>query len=296
MAEPPRHGGLDREDPLVSGTGQCTAWRVYHRPVPGDFARALADAFPRREGLSWLLPRWEPGDDWAPIERWVIWEVHPWALVPPGDYTLVQPALEGPNPRGTGHYCASGWCECPLKRNRWTGGASEGTDYFRQWQVAQELKAAGTPGFPRVIWIVQGQQGGHPPEMGTIEKQLAAAAGLPTAYPAAGDWPYAELDARVVRGLVQRDRLRDAQGLVARRYQTTSERRAEEVTQAQQAAEQLFDFLLERTSESAEQAAWWMRRHEGHLVQGRHGEPLQLIDRDTLKQQFVDDLAVVAAP
>lgn len=290
MAEPPRHGRLDREDPLVS----VSQSRVHTRPVPAAFAARLAEVFPRREGLSWLLARWEPGDDWDPVERWVIWEVHPWALVPAVDQVAVRGALEGPSPRSAGHYCAAGWCHCDLKKNRWTGGPHEGTDYFRQWEVHRELAQAGTPGFPRIIWIVQGDAGGHPPVMGTVEKQLAAAAQLPTAYPEAGALPYADLDERVIRGLLARDRMRDAEGRLLSRYKTAAELHRDDVEQAQRAADVMFDFIMERTAASAEAAAWEMRRQVGHLVHGRHGDPLVLTDRDAFKQQFIDDMAVVA--
>lgn len=268
--------------------------RVYTRPVPFAFAARLAEVFPRREGLSWLLARWEPGDDWAPIERWVIWEVHPWALVPAVDQVAVRGALEGPSPRSAGHYCAAGWCHCDLKKNRWTGGPHEGTDYFRQWEVHRELAQAGTPGFPRIIWIVQGDAGGHPPVMGTIERQLAAAAELPTEYPEAGALPCADLDERVIEGLLQRDRLRTAEGRLLARYRTPGELQAAEADAAQDAANRMFDFIMARTAASAEQAAWELKREVGHLVHGQHGEKLALTDGDAFRQAFIDDLAVIA--
>ena len=276
----------------MSTTRQPVGTREYARPVPLDFALRLAETFPRTDGLPWLMARWEPGDDWAPIERWVVWEVHPWHLVPPEDQALVREALEGPNPRATGHYCAAGWCECPIKRNRFTGGASESTDYFRQWQVAQELRAAGTPGYPRIVWIVQGERGGHPPMMDSIEKQLAAAAELPTDYPVAGALPYAQLDERVIRGLVAHDRLRDAKGVVGA-LKSTDQLARETATRAQAAADAVFEFIAQRTHQSAEEWAWWEKRATGHLVSAPHGTPEGWTDRDAFKRQFIEDMAIV---
>jgi hypothetical protein len=266
--------------------------REYAAAVPPEFSAALAAAFPRQDGLPWLYPRWEPGDDWAPIERWVVWEVHPWALVPAEDQAVVRAALEGPNPRATGHYCAAGWCLCDVKRHRWTGGPHEGTDYFRQWQVAQELRAAGTPGYARVVWIVQGDQGGHPPVMDPIDRQLAAAAELPTSYPEAGAAPYAPLDARVIRGLVVHDRLRDARGIVGA-LKSADQLALDTATRAQQAADALFEFIAARTHQSAEEWAFWERKATGHLVSGAHGDRLVTTDRDAFKRQFIEDTALV---
>jgi hypothetical protein len=266
--------------------------RQAERPVPEDFLRDLAHVFPKTDGLPWLVPAWEAGDDWAPIERWAIWEVHPWALLPAEDVAALRPALEGPDPRGMGHYCAAGRCPCEVKRNRWTGGAHEGTDYFRQWQMAQALKAAGTPGFPRLIWLVQGDMGGHPPIMDPIEKQLAQAAELPTAFPEAGAAPYAPLDGRVIQGLLQRDRLRDAKGFVGA-LKSGAQLSADYATRAQQAADAVFEYLARRVHASADEWAFWERKAAGHLIQVPHGTPEQWTDRDEFKRRFIEDTAVV---
>ncbi len=273
-------------------TASTLRTREYARPVPSDFATALAAAFPRSEGLAWLSPRWEPGDDWAPIERWVIWEVHPWALVPAEDQAYVRAALEGPNPRANGHYCGAGWCACDVKKNRWTGGLHEGTDFYRQWEVHRELAAQGTPGFPRIIWVVQGESGGHPVSMDSIEKQMAGAAGLPTEYPLAGEAPYAPLDQRVVRGLIAHDRLRDAKGVVGS-LKSPAQLMRDESGRAQAAADAVFEFLAARTHQSAEEWAWWEKRAAGHLIQAPHGVKDVHTDRDAFKQQFIEDTALV---
>ncbi|HCT57245.1 MAG TPA: hypothetical protein DGD08_08535 [Gemmatimonas aurantiaca] len=288
MAEPPRHLRLDGEDALVS-----TAARVLGRAVPEAFAAQLAAAFPRRDGLSWLMARWEPGEDWAPVERWVIWEITPWHALPTADAAYLRMTLEGPNPRDTGHYCGAGRCACALKRNRWTGGRSEAVDYFRQWQVAQEMRTAGTPGFPRVIWIVQGDTGGHPPVMDPISKQLAQAAGLPHEFPSPGDGPYADLDQRVIEGLLHKDRLRDAEGRL--RDVSSAELAAEDRDRAQHAADRVLDFILERMSGSVDEAAWLIRKHDSAFIAAPHGTPLEWTDPDTFRQSFRDDCALIAS-
>jgi len=262
------------------------------KPVPPEFQAALAAAFPAVDGLAWLYPRWEPGDAWAPVQRWTVWEVHPWHLVPAEDQAVVRPALEGPDPRGTGHYCAAGHCPCDVKKNRWTGGVLESVDYFAQWRVAQELKAMGRPGYPRLIWIVQGEQGGHPPQMDTIERQMAQVAGLPTEYPAAGDAPYAPLDQRVIRGLIQRDRLRDATGLLGS-LKSADAQDAAYRDRAQAAADAVFEYLAARVHQSADEWAYWEKKETGHLITAPHGTPEAWTDRDEFKRRFIEDTAVV---
>lgn len=269
------------------------AARVRSRAVPEAFTRRLAELFPRVEGQPWLLARWEPGDDWDPIERWTIWEVAPWSAIPWEDQQLVRPAMEGPSPRSTGHYCAAGWCACDVKRNRWADGIHEGADYIRQWEIHRECAQAGMPGFPRCVWVVQGDAGGHPLTMDTIEQQLAGAAGLPREYPTMGALPYADLDERVMRGLVRHDRLRDAKGALRDRYRTGAELAAEQADRAQQAADGIFEFLMAHTHQSAEEWAYWEKKDLGAFVAGAHGTPAPVFDRDAIKQRFIEDMAVV---
>lgn len=275
-----------------STVNQIAANRVLSRPVPPLFAEQLAQAFPYREGLTWLMPRWEPGDDWDPIERWVIWEITPWHLLPPSDAAFLRSALEGPDPRSTGHFCAAGRCFCPIKRNRWTGGLSEGVDYYRQWQVAQELRSHGKSGYPRIVWIVQGVAGGHPPTMDQISQQLAKAAGLPHEYPTAGSAPYADLDQRVISGLCHQDRLRDAEGRV--RDISSAVLESEDRERAQCAADRILDFILERMSGSVDEAAWLMKKHESQFIAAPHGEPMPWTDPDEFRQSFREDVALIA--
>lgn len=274
------------------GVVDTTGW-VRDRAVPEAFTRRLAEVFPRVEGQPWLLARWEPGDPWDRIERWTIWEVAPWSAIPLEDQALVRAAMEGPNPRSTGHYCAAGHCPCDVKKNRWTGGRHEGADYIRQWEIHRECAQRGEPGFPRMIWVVQGEAGGHPLVMDTIEQQLAQAAGLPAQYPTVGALPFAPLDERVIRGLITQDRLRDAKGQLRDRYRTGAEMAREQAERAQQAADSIFEFIMAHTAASAEEWAYWERRETGAYVAGRHGEPTPVLDRDAIKRQFIEDLAVV---
>src|SRR5688500_5172038 len=97
---------------------------TYDAPVSQStiaaWQRELDAATYQGEKLSRLVIRFEPGDPWQPIHRFLLWQcldplvtpIEPWILK----------ALNGPSPRSTGHYCSAGWCLCDLKREKWVGG------------------------------------------------------------------------------------------------------------------------------------------------------------------------------
>ena len=262
--------------------------RQQDRVVPAEFAEQFARVFPRVPGMSWVDVRWEAGDTWAPINRWAVWECVPWPLMRDIDVVALRPALDGPNPRATGHYCAAGACECAIKKNGWTGGASVGVDYHRQWVVSRSVGA-----FARVIWIVQGENGGHPRGLDSIEQQLAKAAGLPADMPVGGALPYAPLDQRVIDALCRRDRLRDAKGVLGAVYAAPGALLAEERERASIAASRVFDYIMDQTSAPAEEAAWALKRHVGNTIVGMHGDKVSLLDAAIERQTFIDEMAVV---
>jgi hypothetical protein len=146
-----------------------------------------------------LLLRWEPGEPWQPIGRWMIWlcldpqhvEIEPWIRWP----------LNGPNPRSTGHYCGDGFCLCDMKRNRWVGGATKMID-AATWRLFRETGLYGVR-----WWTIQGNKGGHRFQWSKDEAAclLSQMRGGPGQTPAPGDLPYAPFDARVLRG-IERER------------------------------------------------------------------------------------------
>lgn len=175
-------------------------WRPDGQSVPEAWERRLYNAIPPSQGSTWLKPRWEKGDPWEPVNRWVIWQMFPAkTLCDPGTdllkpyYADMVRELEGPAPRSQGHYCGAGWCPCDVKANRWRDGAAFLIDQA-QWELWQETHCVASR-----WWIVQGDKGGHRYRLSTIESALyRMAVGDPRAqWPSPCELPYAPLDERV---------------------------------------------------------------------------------------------------
>lgn len=96
-----------------------------------------------REGLSHFRLVWEPGEDWAPVERWTIWEVMPAERSPMGVFE----DLHGPPPRAFGRY--------DDQLGRFVRSRNFHINQH-QWEFFQETGMYGRP-----VWIIQGEKGGH---------------------------------------------------------------------------------------------------------------------------------------
>lgn len=176
----------------------------WSRPVPEAWERRLYDAFRPEDAASWLVLRWEPGEEWHPINRWVLWHVRRRE-----DAALFYPdhlaELEGPDPRATGHACFPGWCMCDVKRNRWYSGSEHGPAFIDrgQWQLYRDTGLFGTR-----YWCIQGDNGGNRWSLSPFEEQMMQFKQLNHVLP--GDAAYADFDERVIKRLRAYDRIREA--------------------------------------------------------------------------------------
>ena len=171
----------------------------YSRPLPAAWQRELDAICPSGPGLHRLWLRWEAGDPWQPIERWVIWSLLPRWITHDFErsttYQVPVTECEGPHPRSEGHYCAAGWCRCEVKTDGWRDGPVHTIDRGT-WEVYRETGLLG-----RRWWIIQGENGGHRHKLEPWERKIwHIVTGLPDT-PAPGDLPYAPWDARVKRHL-----------------------------------------------------------------------------------------------
>lgn len=175
---------------------------------PAEFIRALRDVSPVSDAHGWLMPVWEPGETWAPAQRWMLYEmIHP---------TLVTPELlaelNGPHPRSEGHFCTENdtgeqfQCLCPHKTESWKGGPCQLT-WLTQYLL---YKKTGYVGYP--FWMVQGERGGHKAFFSEEEQAMLAMEDLPTEPPFLGELPYAPLDGRVIAQVVRHNRLQQVAG------------------------------------------------------------------------------------
>ncbi len=148
-------------------------------------------------GYSHLMLVWEPGEDWAPVNRWTIWEMMTLDRAP---RLGIRHDLRGP---------------APITSRRWDPllGRQKQTKTLtinqRQWEVYQRTGLFGRP-----VWIVQGRTGGHKRFWSDVEQNLIllnAGIGDVTMQmdpPAPGDLCYAEPDNRTIAKLAAMDLVR----------------------------------------------------------------------------------------
>lgn len=171
----------------------------YHEepPVSRDQVKRwqaeLETVAPSFDQLASLYLRWEPGDIWQPVQRFVIWELIPNDATPPH----IWEALKGAHPRSEGHY--------DLKQKRWVGGPRTATFIDRAtWEVHQETGRWGIR-----FWVIQGAAGGHPINVPRCVQIVKKITGDPLATPpACGDLPYCTPGHRVFNRLAEYDRYR----------------------------------------------------------------------------------------
>lgn len=182
----------------------------FDREPPPEWVKQLEEISPPAEDRGFLRLVWEPGDPWAPVQRWELWEmIHP-SVVDPSEVR----ELRGPHPRKEGHPCTStpisSWavrpapnyepCKCRHKTDAWRGGVSLVS--LTEWKVFQRTGYVGRP-----FWIIQGTTGGHKCAFAHDEALLLEAEGYPAIAPAAGALPYAPFDGRVLRSITRFNRL-----------------------------------------------------------------------------------------
>lgn len=194
---PGYHGTLYREESPVSAA-QLAEWQ-----------RRLDAVVQPSDHLASLLIRWEPGDIWDPVQRFCLWELIPvehetksgrWESCMPDP---IRRALEGPDPRSTGHY--------DRKRKQWIGGPVISTGIDRQtWAIAQEFKRkTGQVRWAMRWWAVQGAEGGHPmtiPWQAKVAKKIMGEGAFQP--PSIGDLDYAEPTDRMFEKVAAFDKLR----------------------------------------------------------------------------------------
>lgn len=171
---------------------------------------------PSEHTVSHLRLVWEPGEPWAPVGRWFLYDCVPRSVFERsaqqkrmagcpeydnGDAVLIAD-LDGLNPRECGTYD-------PILREFLTTSDRNCTE--RQWKLWHEHRVWGTP-----FWVIQGTHGGHKWAYNTAERKVLRYAGLPDLPPGPGALPYAPFDNRVLDKVLAYDRLRSTEGLLGR--------------------------------------------------------------------------------
>ena len=238
-------------------------------PEP-SWIEELGRLAPRTEyGHDWLMLRWEPGDPWDPVERWMVWQMTPAPRVskPMLDW------LHGPNPRDFGYYDS-------VKRrfiSRYEGMIS-----YQQWDVFRQHKALGRP-----LWVVQGRGGGHKRRFSDLEGALLEARGKPGDAPAPGLLPYAEPDRRTWKRLHDMDLVIEYGDLLTKvsnpDIQAILDER--EKTQLRKVAQELSQWLDDSMSEALD-----LTYSEASTLNSLADSDTPPLERDQVEPGFVDSL------
>jgi hypothetical protein len=258
-------------------------WGREHTRTPdAAWVRALRADSPVSDVHTWLHLAWEPGDWWDPVERWVIYQVRPTALIP----APVLRELRGPDPRSTGHFCGPDTL-CGHKRRQytWVGGCAGLIDRT-EWRLYRE-----TGGWARAWWVIQGDARGHLRFFTEAQSSLAELADLPPRPPVMGSLPYAEPDQRTWATLRQFDRLTTGRGgrLLER---TAADFAREDRDDALRVRRGLLDMLALQSNQAVDAGGrWWQKGLAEHrLARWRQmDEPEPDYEQD--EADFLDDVA-----
>ena len=167
--------------PRATGEGATTpppsASFVWDRTPDADFVAAWRGIDPiHGERSAYSVPVWVAGVPDAPIQRWMLYELHPIDVV----HEQVVDALRGPDVR-----------------------AAYARGEVTMVSPVQQALYRATGRFGKPGWVVQGARGGHPLRYRAWERKLMRFAGQPQSPPVPGALSYAPLDGRVC-GAVER--------------------------------------------------------------------------------------------
>jgi hypothetical protein len=196
---------------------------IHEQEPPTEWTRRLRELSPKRDNFGWLELVWEPGDPWAPVQRWTLYEMLHTSLLAPPDYEeealFGMPVelfeLKGEHPRTEGHICTDTptheWtgrvpreyrpCLCRHKMEAWKGGPHSMAT-LTTWRLFRRTGYVG-----RQFWVIQGKHGGHRRWLRHEESLLLEAEGYPTELPDPGMLAYAPFDERVVKKIERFNRL-----------------------------------------------------------------------------------------
>jgi hypothetical protein len=264
--------------------------RVHTRTPRPEWIQALRAVSPISDQHSWLYLAWEPGDPWDAIERWMLYQVWPWARTP----ASVRAELDGPDPRSTGHYCGPrSLCACEMERrpDLWVGGQTALINQT-EWRLSRELAALGHPGWARAWWVIQGEHGGHPRYYTPAEAALADLADLPSEPPVPGELAYAEPDARTWDAVQAADRVRQGAKLLERRVQDFVGEQRETALRVRRAT---FDMLQRASRHAVDAYGAGMRRELsayrlGAFAYAPDDDEAAVRDPDFAREAFVQDI------
>lgn len=214
---------------------------------------------------------WEPGDEWEPIQRWMIYQVLPRKAIPPD--ILLQ--LMGNHPRSKGRYSQRMRC--------WVDGPAPSITRTA-WEIFRV-----TGGWAKAYWVVQGPNGGHRFKLQRWEGVLSMLHGGKPDTPAPGDLPYAEPDERTFQKL--REAAKWSEAALGAAMLSTKHRgavSAEEWAQIETAAKGVLEWFGTATDKHADELKWALARDTGVARLGPGEKPKENYERDA--EEFLHDI------
>lgn len=266
----------------------------YEPPVPPEtIARWQAEldrVFQPADQISRLVLRWEAGDEWQPVQRWIIWQCQDPKTSPIPPFML--DALNGPNPRSTGHYCAPGlnsvgkpYCACLIKGNKWVKTANRFVDR-QTWELYRDTGLYG-----RRWWVIQGKKGGHRFlwDSEELESKLSALMGGPSQTPDAGDLAYAPFDQRVMDKIGQLDQVKTWTRTLDFAARNADHLEAEQRDAAFHAREALWKWIDWGIEEAWDEGGRYFKQYlSDEYGRAKPGETGRSFDYEEVERQFYE--------
>jgi hypothetical protein len=178
------------------------------REPEGNWLKRLRAISPPSDEVPYLHLHWLAGWPHAPIQRWVLYEVVPRAMVHPD----LLAELDGPNPREVGRWVPDSRVPQHLGGKSW---CSDSLVSYDQWVIGHA-----THGYPVLYWLIQGDRGGYRWQFSTQERRRLRMMGLPDEPPAPGDEPFLAPNEETWRLIAERDRLKHIEADWRARYRT----------------------------------------------------------------------------
>lgn len=264
--------------PRAGAPLRVEAGRVFTREPDPAWVRDLRAYSPKSDAHTWLYLAWEPGDWWDPVERWVIYQVRPPALIP----APVLKELQGPHPRSTGHFCAPGThCGHARRLPTWVGGCC-GLVNLTEWRLYRA-----TGGWARAWWVLQGDARGHLRYFTEAQSALAELAGLAPHPPVLGSLPYAEPDQRTWAAIRAFDRIATRGRLLGAGVEELAREDRDEALRVRRA---LLDMLALNAQEAVEIGGrWWQKGLADERLASWRDVPEPDYEQD--EEDFYEDVA-----
>lgn len=274
------HGGPAPSTLVLPPVARPDSIFLYERAVPAEWSRALAETCPQYEGISSFHIAWEPGEEWEPIQRYMIWQDQTREMTQklilrdyPGCTGLTQE-----HPRLNAKWDAV--AKCYVKQD----GTLAKTDKL----TYERYHRTGRYGVR--FWVIQGDTGGHRFNLSHLEKQILkfGSNGKMRDVPLPGDLPYAPFDGRVLPHFARIEQAAMARKVCKYALAHVHQLDLDERNEWEYARTLLFDYLGAQFGELYDEFKPFIKEQLRKIPVPVGAKKVQT-DGDELKDRFVTD-------